>query len=281
MDALSFAGSEGRVVVHRWDPAGRATRVVVVVHGYAEHGRRYDHVARRLSADGAVVYAPDHVGHGLSDGERAVIADFEHVVDDLTTLVDRAEGDHPGRPVVMVGHSMGGLLTARFAQRHHGRLAGAAFLGAVIGDWAWARDVLALPQLPDADSDPSGMSRDPAACRAYAEDPLVYHGRYHRVLLEAEVEALDRYAAEVDRLDLPVVLLHGTDDPFVPWQTSHDAVAAMPTDDATFHVYEGARHELVHETNADEVLADLAAFVARVTGQDGSGPTPSPSTGTA
>ncbi|MEM9714231.1 MAG: lysophospholipase [Actinomycetota bacterium] len=265
MTRLDLTGSQGALVAHRWDPPGPPTHVVVLVHGYAEHGRRYAHVAEVLTAGGAVVFAPDHQGHGLSDGQRAYIEEFEDVVDDLAVVVDVAEAAHPGLPVVMIGHSMGGLLTGRFAQRHRGRLAGAGFLGAVIGDWDWAREVLALPDLPPADSDPSGMSRDPEACREYAEDPLVYHGTYHRRLLEAEVECLDRYAADVDRLDLPVLFLHGSEDPFVPWQTSRAAVEAMPSDDKELHVYEGARHELVNETNRAEVIARIAAWVARVT----------------
>ncbi|MEM9609250.1 MAG: lysophospholipase [Actinomycetota bacterium] len=261
---IDFAGSEGNIVAHRWDPSGDPTRVVVVVHGYAEHGRRYAHLADALTADGAVVYAPDHLGHGLSDGTRAYIDEFEHVVDDLATLVGLAEDAHPGRPVVMIGHSMGGLLTGRFAQRHPSRLAGAGFLGAVIGDWDWAREVLALPELPPSDSDPSGMSRDEEAVRAYAEDPLVYHGNYHRRLLEAEVECLDRYATDVDRLTLPVLFLHGSEDPFVPWQTSQAAVEAMPSIDKEIHVYEGARHELVNETNRDDVIDRIRRWVERV-----------------
>lgn len=262
MRRLSFEGSEGTVVAHRWDPEGPIRRLVVLVHGYAEHGRRYAHVAEALAADGAVVVAPDHLGHGLSDGERALIDDFEHVVDDLRTLVELSLPG-PDLPVVMIGHSMGGLLTARYVQRF-GDLAGAAYLGAVIGDWDWARGVLALPELPPADSDPSGMSRDPEACRSYAEDPLVYHGTYKRRLLEAEVECLDRYAAAVDRLTVPTGFFHGTEDPFVPWQGSRAAVEAMPATDKELHVYEGARHELVNETNRDEVIADLRRWVARV-----------------
>ncbi len=260
----SVAGRVGQVIAHRWDPPGPPVRVVVIVHGYAEHGRRYAHVADALTRDGAVVWAPDHQGHGLSDGPRALIEDFETVVDDLDAIADLARAANPGAPVVMVGHSMGGLITARYAQRHPGRLAGAAFLGAVIGDWAWAREVLALDELPDADSDPSGMSRDPEAVRDYATDPLVYHGQYHRRLLEAEVECLDRYAAETDRLTLPVLVLHGSADPFVPAEGALAAARAMPSDDVTTRCYPDARHELVNEINGDEVIADLASWIQRV-----------------
>jgi alpha-beta hydrolase superfamily lysophospholipase len=260
-----FDGSEGRVFYRRWDPEIAGARIVLIIHGYAEHGGRYGHVATTLGRRGAVVYADDHLGHGRSDGERALITDFEHVVDDLHALADIARVDHPGLPLILVGHSMGGLLASRFAQRWPNEVTGVAFCGAVIGDWQWARDVLTQAELPHIPFDPLAISRDPRAGADYAADPLVYHGQYKRGLLEAEVEALDRFAQEVGRLTMPVALLHGTDDPFVPYQRSLQAVRDMPTDDVTVRLYEGARHEVLNETNRDEVLADLADWVDRVT----------------
>jgi alpha-beta hydrolase superfamily lysophospholipase len=81
--------------------------MVLIVHGYAEHGGRYGHVAAALTKSGAVVCADDHLGHGRSDGERGLIGDFAHVVDDLHTLAGVARRDHPELPLVLVGHSMG------------------------------------------------------------------------------------------------------------------------------------------------------------------------------
>jgi alpha-beta hydrolase superfamily lysophospholipase len=259
-----FDGSEGRIFYRRWDPDGPPVRVVLIVHGYAEHGGRYGHVATELARRGAVVYADDHLGHGRSDGERALISDFEHVVDDLHALAAIARAEHPGLPLLLVGHSMGGLLSARFAQRWPDEVAGVAFCGAVIGDWQWARDVLAAPELPHIPYDPGAISRDPEVGAAYAADPLVYHGQYKRQLLEAEVEALDRFARDIDRLTMPVALLHGTDDPFVPYERSLQALRDMPTTDRTIHVYDGARHEVLNETNRDEVIGDLADWIDRV-----------------
>ncbi len=207
--------------------------------------------------------APDHIGHGRSEGERALIVDFEHVVDDLQTLLNIMAGDYPGLPTIVAGHSMGGLLTGRFAERYPDQPAGVVFMGAVLGDWPWARDVLENG-IPDESSDPAGMSRDPEVVQAYADDPLVYHGGYKRPLLEAEVKALDRFNAELDRITMPVLFLHGAADPFVPYRTSLDAVKRMPTNDLTVRVYPEARHELVNELNRDEVIAALVTFAARV-----------------
>lgn len=261
----TFAGSEGTVHYERWAPAGPPRRVVIVVHGYAEYAARYGPVADALNHAGSIVYGQDHLGHGHSDGERALIVDFERVVDDLDSLVDIATGENAGLPVVMIGHSMGGLLSARFAQRHPERLAGIVLLGAVIGDWRWAREVLEQRELPPGATDYAGMSRDRAAVAAYAADPLIYHGPYKRPLLEAEVVALDRFRAAIDLMTMPVLFCHGTADPFVDYRTSLAAVESMPSADKTIRLYEGARHELVHETNRDEVIAEITDFVDRVT----------------
>lgn len=263
MDQASFPGSEGRIAYRIWSADGSPRRLVVIVHGYAEHGGRYTHVAEELAARGAMVCAPDHIGHGESEGERALIVDFERVVDDLHTLVGIISEQHPGLPTVMVGHSMGGLLTGRYAERYPDRLAGVAFLGAVLGDWPWARDVLENG-IPDESSDPAGMSSVEETAREYADDPLVYHGSYKRPLLEAEVAALDRFNAELERMTMPVMFLHGAADPFVPFRTSMAAVKQMPTKDLTVRVYPDARHELVNEFNRDEVIAALATFAERV-----------------
>lgn len=260
----TFAGSEGQVFFRRWDPENLPSRIVLLVHGYAEHGGRYGHVAAALTGRGAVVYADDHLGHGRSDGERALITDFDHVVDDLHTLADIARNDHPGLPLVLVGHSMGGLLSGRFTQRWPNEVAGVAFCGAVIGDWQWARDVLKEQELPYIPFDPEAVSRDPAAGAQYAEDPLVYHGQYKRGLLEAEVVALDQFQEHNDRLTRPVLLLHGTGDPFVPYQRSVQAVLDMPTDEVTIHVYPEARHEVLNETNRDVFIGHLADWVDQV-----------------
>lgn len=264
MEERAFGGSEGEVFYRVWRPLDPAQRIVLLVHGYAEHSGRYLHLADALAGAGAAVFAEDHIGHGRSAGERALITDFEHVVDDLTALARLAGEDYPGLSVVVFGHSMGGLLASRFAMRHPGEVAGLILAGAVIGDWHWARRVLDAPRIPDPPANWDGMSRDPAAVAQYATDPLVYRERYQRALLEAEVAALDRFNAEIDRITIPVLFLHGCADPYVDYRTSLEAARRFPTDDLTVRLYEGARHELVNETNREEVIDEIVRFAGRV-----------------
>ena len=264
MIEATFQGSEGMIFYRRWNPDGEPKRIVQLVHGYAEHGGRYAHVAGALARDGAVVYADDHIGHGRSHGERAVIGNFDHAVEDLHILTAIALGDHPGLPVVLVGHSMGGLLSGRYAQTWPDEVAGVAFCGAVIGDWQWARDVLADSELPYVPFDADAISRDPEAGASYAADPLVYHGQSKRDLLVAEVAALDAFALDIGRITAPVLLLHGTADPFVPYERSLQAVHDMSSDDVTVRLYQDGRHEVLNEINRDEVIRNLVRWVRRI-----------------
>ncbi len=264
MREATFEGSEGPIHYTVWEPSGDIRRIVLIVHGYAEYGARYAHVADELIKHGAAVYAPDHIGHGHSTGERALITDFAHVVDDLEALAGIARNDHGDLPLVIAGHSMGGLLSARFAERSPSSVAGVVFMGAVIGDWDWARRALDDPSLMSTTSDVAGMSSVAVEAESYANDPLIYHGLYKRPLLVAEVAALDAFNAELSGLTMPVLFMHGIDDPFVPYLTSMNAVLRMPSADVTIRLFKGSRHELVNDRESDRVIAELARFVDRV-----------------
>src|SRR3954462_13064424 len=174
-----------RVRGPRWT-SGRPARLVVMVHGYGEHIGRYEHVAQALVARGCAVVGPDHVGHGRSDGEPALVTDFEPIVDDVRAVVQAARGE---LPVVMVGHSMGGLIATRYAQRHREDLAGLVLTGPAVGLGPVIEGWLAAPEPPSDPIDVAVLSRDPAVGAAYAADPLVWHGGWKRPTLEAFVAA--------------------------------------------------------------------------------------------
>src|ERR671932_912092 len=161
-----------RLQVRRW-PASDPRCLVVLVHGYGEHIGRYAHVAQALAARGSTVVGPDHVGHGRSAGERALVKSFEPIVDDLRGVVQAERGE---LPVVMVGHSMGGLIAVRYAQRHREDLAGLVLSGPAVGLGPVMQEWLAAPELPSEPLDATALSRDPAVGEAYVADPLVYHG---------------------------------------------------------------------------------------------------------
>ncbi|MFG3436180.1 alpha/beta hydrolase [Nonomuraea sp. NPDC047897] len=259
----TFTGTRGTNVARRW-PHDHPRYLALLVHGYGEHIGRYEGVAGTLVRHGAAVYGVDHLGHGKSAGERVLVEDFEDVVTDVHTLRRLAEADHPGRPVVMIGHSMGGMIAARYAQRHGAGLTALVLSGPVLGEWEPVPALLALDEIPDVPIDPATLSRDLSVGEAYAADPLVWHGPFKRPTLEAFATTLAAIAEGGTLGTLPTLWVHGADDRLVPADGSRAGVEAVRGDDFTERIYPQARHEVFNETNREEVLADVTAFIDRV-----------------
>ncbi|MFJ7074272.1 lysophospholipase [Streptomyces sp. NPDC098781] len=253
-------GSRGTIVVREW-PNPRARYVALIVHGYGEHVGRYAEVADVLVGHGAAVFGPDHLGHGKSAGERVVIEDFEDVVADVHQVAGLARAAHPDLPVVLVGHSMGGLVAARYAQLHGDGLAALVLSGPVIGDWELPRRLLALDEIPDTPISPAALSRDMEVGLAYTRDPLVWHGPMKRPTVRAFAAMLDTVSKSGTIGRLPLLWLHGDDDRLVPLPGSRLGIEELRGNDTTERVYAGARHEVFHETNKADVFADLVRFL--------------------
>jgi alpha-beta hydrolase superfamily lysophospholipase len=256
----TLAGSHGALAVHRWS-AAEPSFVVLLVHGYGEHAGRYGHVADALVAAGAVVYAPDHAGHGLSDGGRAHIEHIEDMVTDLGAVAKVAAAEHPGLPVAMIGHSMGGVIAVRYVQREVGELDALVLSGPVIGGSPAIFVLLDMDPIPDVPLDPAALSRDPAVGEAYAADPLVHHGGFRRESLQAFKDEAATIAAGPTLGALPTLWLHGENDPLAPLDVTRAAFAVIGGTDLAAKVYPGAMHEIFNETNNDEVIGDAVAFL--------------------
>jgi alpha-beta hydrolase superfamily lysophospholipase len=257
---FELAGRRGSVAVHEWG-AGAPRYVVLLAHGYGEHARRYDHLAHALVADGAVVYAPDHLGHGRSEGERALVEDGEDMVADLALVGERAASKHPGVPVVLIGHSMGGLIATRYAQQHGGGLAALVLSGPVIGGNPEIEALLDMDPMPDVPIDPAILSRDPAVGEAYMADELIWHGPFKRQTLESLFKAVAA-VAEDGPLSVPTLWIHGEEDELAPLEHTRPAAERIAGETFEQKVYPGARHEIFNETNRDEVIGDVVEFIA-------------------
>jgi alpha-beta hydrolase superfamily lysophospholipase len=256
-------GSEGRLYVRTW-PNPDATFIALLSHGYGEHVGRYEHVAERLVAEGAVVIGPDHLGHGRSEGERALIERGEDLTSDFHLVADLARREHPGLPVVLIGHSMGGMIATRFAQQWGDELSALVISAPIIAGNPGFEALLDMEELPDVPIDPAVLSRDPSVGAAYAADPLVYHGPFKRRTLEALFAGVAA-VAEAGRLDddLPTLWIHGSEDALAPIDLTRAAVEALHGSAFEQRIYEGAAHEVFNETNQDEVLDDVAEFLHR------------------
>lgn len=256
---IETQGHAGLLIGSLWSPPAAPTWVAVIAHGYGEHIGRYQWVADRLTTDGAVVYAHDHLGHGRSDGERVLVEDFEPVVDDLHLLVQRAHEENPGLPLVLIGHSMGGMIAARYTQRHPETLTATVLSGPVLGSWE-PTSLADLDEIPPTPIDITTLSREEDVGIAYEQDELVWHGDFKRPTLRALAATLETIGAG-GRLTVPTIWLHGEDDQLVPIEPSREGWAQIGPEGAPARSYPGARHEIFNETNREEVLDDVLGFV--------------------
>ena len=275
-----LTGAGGLELFWRWWRDGRAdstppTALVVLVHGAGEHSGRYEHVAQRLVGAGCAVHAIDHRGHGRSQGPRALIDRVGHAVSDLDRLVDAAL-EHEGRPelpVVMVGHSMGAMISLRYALDHQQRLDGLALSGALASVQASAllRRVghalsAVAPTLPLIGIDSSLISRDPAVVADYRADPLVHHGKLPARTAAEIADTTDAFPEQVPGITVPTLIMYGTEDRLCDPAGSLMIGERIGTADKTVLAYDGLYHEIFNEPERETVLDDLCSWLAgRVT----------------
>jgi alpha-beta hydrolase superfamily lysophospholipase len=266
-----FAAAAGRELFERaWLPeAPRAA--ALLVHGLAEHSGRYEHVGTWLAARGIAVHAFDHQGHGRSRGVRCYVRRFSELLDDANSALARARDAHPGLPLFVVGHSMGGLVTASLASEPGCDATGFAITGAALVSPAApspplriALRVLSwiLPRLSiDNGLDPNALSTDPDVGRRYVEDPLV--PRRITVALAHALFAQMRYVAgRGSRVQRPLLALHGEDDSICSSVGSERFAAAAPH--GRYLGFPGMRHEILNEPDRAKVLETLLTWMREV-----------------
>lgn len=270
---------DGMALVRRDWPCADARGTIVIVHGLGEHIGRYAHVAARLNASRWSVVGYDQRGHGRSPGERGRIAAGDDLLADLAAVIDDVRAETAGA-LVLLGHSLGGLVAARFV---------AAALESPPP--AWQRDVDALvmssPALDIAMTagkrvllatletlapnlgignglDATAISRDAAVVAAYRADPLV-HDRIAPRLVRFLADAGPAVRALAPRWRVPTLLLYAGSDRLVVAAGSAAFAAAAPASVVTVRPFGPLFHEIFNEPEQDEVFAVLTAWLDTLT----------------
>jgi alpha-beta hydrolase superfamily lysophospholipase len=266
-----FSGERGlEIYWQAWLPDRSApSATVVLAHGASEHSGRYEWTGEQLAARGYGLYAIDHRGHGRSEGDRAVIDRMSNAVEDLHTLVERVAAAQPGRPVVLLGHSMGGAVALSYTVVHEDALdalvlsAPLAALEAASPVQRAAGRVLSIvaPKLGVVGIDSTAVSRDPQVVEDYDADPLNYHGKLPARTVGELTSAIDGYPKAVKAFKLPMLVMHGTADRLTPIAGSEMVVANAASEDKTFKRYDGLFHEILNEPERQQVLDDIAAWL--------------------
>jgi alpha-beta hydrolase superfamily lysophospholipase len=247
---------------------------VAIAHGYGEHGERYARLAERLTAAGFKTWAPDHRGHGISEGPRGVVDRLSNAVTDLDAVVEMARAETPRGPVFLLGHSMGGAIALAYALGHQDKLAGLVLSAPATSYKDRTATPLALrapaavasvlvPRAPAHTIDQSNLTRDPAELQAYVDDPMIHRRPQPARTVGEMLTAFARFHSEAPTLRLPLLVVHGTADRITSPEGSRRIVERAGSADKELRLYDGFFHELLNEPrpDRDRVMDDIVAWL--------------------
>jgi acylglycerol lipase len=261
------AGDGTELFVRHWAATGEPWASVLLIHGIAEHSGRYEHVGRWLAEAGLDVTGYDQRGFGASGGRRAWIDRWSRNHDDLEERLDGVRATAADRPVVIYGHSLGGLIALGYAVAERprpqpdGYVLNAPALSAAIPAWKQAVARVLGRLAPDRsipnDFDGGLLSRDPEVGRRYLADPLNQHATT-ACFASAAIREQRRVRKALTALPRPTLVTHGSEDRLVPPAAS-EPLAMLPG--VTRRTYPDLRHETHNEPEGRQVIEDVVAWL--------------------
>lgn len=253
-------------------PEGTEVKAAVVIcHGYAEHSGRYERLMEALAAAGYASIAMDHRGHGRSASLLGLVSNFDAIVADVTRYRTLAAERHDGKPIFLIGHSMGGMTVMLHIIRHAQTLEGAVLIAPAIEVPDNIPDIMiklskvlgkVTPRLgvqPFFNAEDLSTKRD--VQEAAKTDPLFYRGRIRARTGAQLYDAMVDVNATMGSISVPLLLLHGADDTVAKPHVSEQIYAAVASTDKTRKVFPGVRHEILNDTSEDEVVATIVEWL--------------------
>lgn len=266
------ATTENDLYYRHWSPAENTTpnAVVLLVHGLGEHCQRYEHLGKFLNQAGYALSSMDLPGHGKSEGIRGHINSFDTYQDAVLGLYQRTKDLYPGRPIVLLGHSMGGLIAARLLLNHQDKFAAAMLSGAAIQSPqeppAWQVTIIKtiaklFPRTKMLALDASCVSRDPAVVDNYMNDPLVSQEKLSAQFLVRMTDGMEECKRDASKITLPLLVMHGGGDVMTAPEGSKLFVDSVSSDDKQLKIYDGLYHEIFNEPEAESIFGEMVAWM--------------------
>jgi alpha-beta hydrolase superfamily lysophospholipase len=272
------------IVGYRWDPAGKPRAAVQLTHGMGEHVQRYGALACALTGRGLVVYGQDHRGHGTTARSADELGQlgpdgWTQLVDDIDLLVSRIHDEQPGLPLVLLAHSMGSFAVQQYLLDHSDRVDAVVLTGTTALDQLEPALDLDKPidlaafnaAFQPARTEFDWLSRDEAIVDAYIADPRCGFGidtDAAKDMFAGARRMADPGQVAAMRPDLPLHIAAGESDPvnanLALLNVLVDRYRAAGLTDVTVRTYPGARHEILNETNRDEVVASILDWLDQV-----------------
>lgn len=263
---------DGLTLQRRCWPVDRARGTLLLVHGIAEHSGRYEHVARHLNLLGWRVESYDQRGHGLSQGEPGRLVQDDDLLHDLDAVVRVVRHEQPDAPLVLMGHSLGGLVVSAYVAGFNGmppspsvdlvdalvvvsppyKVAPSFFQHLLLQTLArWVPDMCVSTRF-----DPVAISRDPEVVKAYQDDPLVHDrisGRLARFIVNGGAQVL----AKAPQWRMPTLLLYAGADRIASPDGSAQFARTAPSELVRARVFSHMAHEVLNEPDRAKVLDEL------------------------
>jgi alpha-beta hydrolase superfamily lysophospholipase len=252
-----------------WRPTGAVRAALINIHGLGDHSGLYPTVVEHFPSRGITVHAMDLRGNGRSGGQRAYIESWDEYRADLHRFVGLVREEDPGRPLFLLGNSLGGLIVLEYAQHYPGGLRGVIAASPPLGRLGVPAPLLALGRVLSrvwprfsirTGMDLSGLARDPVVVQTVLADPLFHRVGTARLSTEV-VAAIARVQAAAPTFPLPVLVLHGSSDRMVPPEGSREFVARVGHADRELKEYVGAFHVLFADLDHERVLRDVERWI--------------------
>ena len=253
-----------------WLPEGEPKAILLVAHGIAEHSGRYMNVVNHFVPAGYAVYGVDHIGHGKSDGKRVCVERFQDFTKTFKKFFDMIRGWQPIKPIFLVGHSMGGLISAAYLLKHQDELTGVVFSGPGIkvpenisNAVIFAGKILSvvMPKAGIIQLDAEGICRDPAVVDAYLNDPLVYTGKITARLSAEMLKTIQHLTGSAIKIRLPIMIVQGGSDKLVDPSGAQLLYDSVSSEDKKIKIYDGLYHEVFNEPEHGQVLDDVKVWI--------------------
>jgi len=284
-DQGTFAGAGGmRLFTRCWRPrtggaggsrdgeSSSPSAVVALVHGISEHSGRYVTLIDHLTNLGFAICACDNRGHGKSPGQPGHIDRWSDYREDVHAFLDHVRLKFPGLPVFLYGHSLGALISSEYVLWHPEGLAGLIVSGIPLKPTGIAKPYLvALARMlsrvwptfsVSLGVDATKLSRDPAAIKAYVEDPLVHHVATARWGTES-LAAIQRVKARAHEITLPILIIHGGADMVNSVEGSKELFEMVSSADKQLRIYPGGAHEPHNDVEREQVVRDVGEWLER------------------
>jgi len=248
-----------------WEPEGKPKAIICFIHGLGEHTGRYEHVGKALNEAGYALFGFDLRGHGQTGGLRGHVPSLDVMLQDIRQFVDFQKQNHPGVPIFLYGHSLGGLFGIAYTFQYPDGIKGMISTGVALRSPLLDQKVkvamvkvlgsLFPSMIIPTGLDPATISRNSDVVQKYTSDPLV-HDKSSLGLGKATLEAVNLCFARAKEFTLPLLIMHGTEDTLVYPSGSEDfaKLASETNKDVTLKLWDGLYHEIHNEPEQAEVF---------------------------